>query len=568
MIPIIIGGALDPHSKELPTIVQSRDHHGSRHGIMSRLLSQTASTFHLDNYKHVGSGQDIDPDNEIYLETLLRKRNDLSNPLQFPPKNGGDAGEEIKLVTHIAPPLTKLHNEKCANISDPTYEDTRGKEWNTSPKTWVKRYGEDVSMYKWCKGGRAMEVPELERLMLLRSDRQIPNRAVSIITQLSIERLSMLEQQCAHWPHPISAVVYIPMVEGKISSTEDDNWNGERLIRGITAVEESYGRMKLSQCILDLEVVVEERCTFELATLYPTNALRNRALLLSRSDIVLLLDVDFVVDLSLTYVLEDEKKHIELTDMLSSAVAVVLPAFEAWDQGDRGKNIALTAVKEGKQYIAKKFMYNIVMGFHMAHYPQGHEPTLFWKWINTTEAYKVEHEIGFEPYILMAKKYVPYYDERFRGYYFNKVEQLLHVSSQLGLPFYVHPTSFVVHVPHAKAKTKWRTKRTGQKERNHVMFLDCLEDIKYKRFVPVTSFPHLCLPPDLQLATANAIQSGKQSSGAEAQVAMLTRMASEVQVTEEEHEMRKKQHMSLEMTRGHKKHQKAPSHQRNTNGAF
>lgn len=185
-------------------------------------------------------------------------------------------------------------------------------------------------------------------------------------------------------------------------------------------------------------------------------------------------------------------------------------------------------------YIAKKFMYNVVMGFHMAHYPQGHEPTLFWKWVNSTEPYQIQHETGFEPYILMLKEHVPYYDERFRGYYFNKVEQLLHISTQFELPFVVHPTSFVVHVPHPKAKTKWRTKRSGQKERNHAMFLDAMEDIKQKRFVPVTSFPHLCLPPEIQLSVAAAIEQGVQSQGAEEQVAMIRKFAHEVQVDDDD----------------------------------
>eukprot|EP00889_Picochlorum_renovo_P002712 jgi/Picre1/29742/NNA_005124.t1 len=260
--------------------------------------------------------------------------------------------------------------------------------------------------------------------------------------------------------------------------------------------------MQNSRCLIDIELVVEERCTFEQATLYPTNAVRNRALLMSRSDIVLLLDVDFVVDLSLAFDLENDKRHSELTDMLESGVAVVLPAFEAWDQEERGKKIALTA---------------------------GHEPTLFWKWINTTEPYGIKHEVGFEPYILMLKKHVPYYDERFRGYYFNKVEQLMHISTQFELPFVVHPSSFVVHVPHPKAKTKWRTKRSGQKERNHAMFLDALEDIKKHRFVPVTSFPHLCLPPDVQMALAESIEKSKQSQGAEEQISMLRKMARVVQ---------------------------------------
>jgi hypothetical protein len=159
----------------------------------------------------------------------------------------------------------------------------------------------------------------------------------------------------------------------------------------------------------------------------------------------------------------------------------------------------------------------------MSHYPQGHEKTNFWRWINTTEAYEVEYQIGFEPYILMARKFVPYYDERFRGYYWNKVQHLMHISMQNRFQFVIHPEAFVVHIPHRKPATKWRTRRSGQKERNHVMFLEALEDMKRRRFVPVTAFPHLCLPPALQLAAAEAV--GPEAA---AQAAALRAMAAAV----------------------------------------
>lgn len=516
------GGTFMFGFREKETTRVSRDARKKNTGIVSRWLSDTAATLHLHHFLESSNSEVALLGDDI--TKVLRIRDGLKNPLIRLPRESVD---EDDIQVHTAPPLIGIHLDKCASTD--TFMNSRGQEeLSISSRSWVKRYGDDVVQYRWCRGGKRAEVPDLERVLILRSSKNIPKRAVTIVTQLSIERLSMLEQQCAHWPHPIAAVVYIPMVQGKISSTEDDTWNGTSLDAGIDELKQYAERMKGSKCIIDIELVVEERCTFEQATLYPTNAVRNRALIMSRSDIVLLLDVDFVVDLSLAYDLENEQRSKELMDILLSGAAVVLPAFEAWDQGERGKNIALTAVQEGKKFIAKKFMYNIVMGFHMAHYPQGHEPTLFWKWINTTEPYHVKHETGFEPYILMLKEHVPYYDERFRGYYFNKVEQLLHISTQFGLPFIVHPSSFVVHVPHPKAKTKWRTKRSGQKERNHAMFLDAMEDIKMHRFVPVTSFSHLCLPPHIQLEIADTIEQGKQGQGAEEQVSMLRKMADAV----------------------------------------
>lgn len=489
---------------------------GAGAGII-RLLTETADAL------HIGDGTLSDEQAALLAEfgekatrgrDIWVRRDGLTNPLAQPP-NATDleaAGRADNIRRYTARTLNNLHRDKCRNETILPYNSATGKEWVTTSRAWVRSYGTHVSKYRWCRGGSDGEVPDLQQVMMLRSEKPRPQRAVTIVTQLSLERTSMLEQQCAHWPHPISAVVYIPLVRGKIFSAEDDDWMLAPLEKGVDAMRAFYERMRTSQCILDMEVVAEERCSNDAATLYPANAVRNRALLMAQSDVVLLLDVDFVVDLSLVRALEDDAENAELAAALEQGKALVLPAFEAWDQSDWGKKVALDAVKEGKQYIAQKFMYNVVMGFHMSHYPQGHEKTDFWRWINSTEAYEVDYQIGFEPYILMARKYVPYYDERFRGYYWNKVQHLMHINIQNQFTYVIHPHSFVVHVPHRKPTTKWRTKRSGQKERNHVMFLEALDDMKKDRFVPVTGFPHLCLPPEIQERVASVVGNEEQKA--------------------------------------------------------
>jgi hypothetical protein len=42
------------------------------------------------------------------------------------------------------------------------------------------------------------------------------------------------------------------------------------------------------------------------------------------------------------------------------------------------------------------------------------------------------------------------------------VQHLMHISLQHGFNFLVHPTAFVVHVPHKKPSTKWLTRKMGQ----------------------------------------------------------------------------------------------------------
>ncbi len=325
---------------------------------LSQRLSETAASLHLHQLHQLLESKNSEA--AILggdISKVLRIRDGLKNPLNELPidpgeidalRGGGHEEWERWIRVHKAPPLVTLYEEKCDLNDDEDRREKTGQGFVMSSRSWVRRYGDDVVKFKWCRGGKAEEVPQLERVLILRSNRILPQNAVTIVTQLSIERLAMLEQQCAHWPHPIAAVVYIPLVRGQISSTEDESWNGTSLEVGIEEVKKYAERMKASKCIIDIELVVEERCSFEQATLYPTNAVRNRALIMSRSNIVLLLDVDFVVDQSLALDLEDETRHGQLTDMLASGAAIVLPAFEAWDQSERGKKIALTAVIEGK----------------------------------------------------------------------------------------------------------------------------------------------------------------------------------------------------------------------------
>lgn len=519
-----IGSTQDADKKSLGTPPQvTSEAHGD--GGFMRILSETATAWTL--------GEQLSRDQAILMDRygdkafrghdVWMQQDAMSNPLILPPRDLEAAQDAENIQTFVPRKLTTLYREKCGNSTLLPYNGGTGREWVTSSRTWTRAYGQSVSKYRWCRGGSNIEVPELKRVLMLRSPKPRPERAVTVVTQLSLERASMLEQQCSLWPHPIAAVVYIPLLKGRIFSSEEGPWNLSPLEEGIAEMKAMHERLSAlpDGCVLDLEVVAEECCNKDIGSMYPTNAVRNRALHLASTEVVLLLDADFIVDLSLARTLEDPQKYEELVKLLSEKNAMLLPAFEAWDQGEWGKKVALEAVHNGKPYISSKFMYNVVLGFHMSHYPQGHEKTNFWRWLNSTEPYEVEYQIGFEPYIMLLKKFAPYYDERFRGYYWNKVQQLMHVSLQNSFKFIVHPQAFVVHAPHKKPSTKIRTRRSGQKERNHVMFLEALEDMKHDRFVPVTGFPHLCLPPDMQRAIAELVPTQQQQDA-------LKKMAHEV----------------------------------------
>lgn len=70
------------------------------------------------------------------------------------------------------------------------------------------------------------------------------------------------------------------------------------------------------------------------------------------------------------------------------------------------------------------------------------------------------YEEGYEPYVIVSRAFVPWYDERFVGYRKNKVVHLLYLSSS-GIQFVVHPRAFAVHSPHPRARTWKVTHKTG-----------------------------------------------------------------------------------------------------------
>ncbi len=52
---------------------------------------------------------------------------------------------------------------------------------------------------------------------------------------------------------------------------------------------------------------------------------------------------------------------------------------------------------------------------------------------------------GYEPYIISARKNVPWYDERFRGHGRDRIVQTLNMAGFVS--FAVHPTAYVVQQP-------------------------------------------------------------------------------------------------------------------------
>lgn len=80
------------------------------------------------------------------------------------------------------------------------------------PAEWRKRYGDEVSIFKWCREGLPEEVPQLQQVLKLESRKPRPARGLTVVTQLSLERFQMLENQCTTWP--LQAGIWVAVQAG------------------------------------------------------------------------------------------------------------------------------------------------------------------------------------------------------------------------------------------------------------------------------------------------------------------------------------------------------------------
>ena len=355
----------------------------------------------------------------------------------------------------------------------------------------------DSKLYQSCLLDSSAKLPALKKVHTWRSSKEVSEQSISLVTQLSLERMTMLRSQCNVWGDKISAVIYVPYLKDfGVISDDVKALNGSSLQDIAVFVDDFYQSLeKEAECSLDLQLVLEkfERWDDPNIGLYPFNAIRNRALMMVETEAVILLDADFLPSRQLSAMYKDnEDAYGELMQVLDTKTAFVLPAFETTNAGVDGTIVAKKCAMNGKDHVVTSWENGEVAGFQVAQYAAGHGPTKYEKWLASSDDYPINYAKGFEPYILIARKYVPWYDERFRGYSRNKIVHLTHLADQLGIHLRVHHDGFVVHSPHKKAATFSRTKETGQWDNLLDLYIKVRRDISLGEFVPVTSFAKSC----------------------------------------------------------------------------
>ncbi|XP_021495014.1 xylosyl- and glucuronyltransferase LARGE2 isoform X1 [Meriones unguiculatus] len=263
-----------------------------------------------------------------------------------------------------------------------------------------------------------------------------PPRAhdVTLVAQLSMDRLQMLEALCRHWPGPMSLALYLTDAEAQ---------------QFLHFVETSP--------VLSARKDVAYHVVYREGPLYPINQLRNVALAQALTPYVFLSDIDFLPAYSLY---DSLRASIEQLGSRRKA-ALVVPAFETLQYRfsfPNSKAELLTLLDAGSLHT-----------FRYHEWPQGHMPTDYPRWREAQAPYRVQWSADYEPYVVVPRD-CPRYDPRFVGFGWNKVAHIIELDAQ-DYELLVLPEAFSIHLPHAPSLdiSRFRSSPT---------YRDCLQALK------------------------------------------------------------------------------------------
>lgn len=287
------------------------------------------------------------------------------------------------------------------------------------------------------------------------------NVPLTIVTQLSLERLPQLDAQCKSYRGPISAALYIPLT-GSLEAQQ------AALEAAIRRAGDFHAKSELSNrsCALDVLLAYENWADQNGTLLFPLNILRNYARLQARTRLIALYDVDLLVSKTLWLHLSQNKSFVDWLLNLTSGTRhrleendppglLILPAFISLEQsklnvGHSPAHIAEMATLADKEDLLLMW-HKIIDRFDPSE--RGHNATQYERWMTSSDPYEVKYEFRYEPWVIGDRFAVKWYDYRFRGYGQNKIVHLEHLN-QSRFRFIVSPSAWLIHRPHSHAQTK------------------------------------------------------------------------------------------------------------------
>lgn len=263
-------------------------------------------------------------------------------------------------------------------------------------------------------------------------DSPVPLDSVSLVSQLTVDRLGALERMANVWQGPITAALYI------LRAVDVDR---ARAIISESPVLRRYATFVFVHAS-------SGAWAFDNLGLYPINTLRNIALNATKSEFGLFLDVDFITSCSAAEAYQVLASSGYDVMMRERKRVFVLPAFEVV-----GQSVGVDAMPRSKAALKHMVNDKLMQQVHANKYAPAHHATNFAKWFETSESYSILYEHEYEPYFVGRIADIPPWDERFVGYGYDKVVHVMTLAVQQ-FEIIVQPTLFVTHLDHGIAS--WR----------------------------------------------------------------------------------------------------------------
>jgi len=265
---------------------------------------------------------------------------------------------------------------------------------------------------------------------------QAAENSVTLVAQMSLDRLPMLEQILSHWSGPVSLALYLSDQESQVFLDHH-----------------AQSQVLTSRCDVGYHLVFKE------GKHYPVNFLRNLAMDQARTKYVFLSDVDFLPSLGSYSALQSSVRAL-LSDHPSRLL--VVPAFETTSY----TNLEFPSTKA---QLVKRLDLGEILTFRSREWPAGHRATNYPFWRSSTTPYTVTWQPDYEPYIVGSRD-MARYDTRFVGFGWNKVAHILQLHA-MGREFVVLPDVFMVHQPHSPSLDLVMFRNNGK-------YRNCLLDLK------------------------------------------------------------------------------------------
>ncbi|KAK4469711.1 hypothetical protein MN116_007235, partial [Schistosoma mekongi] len=238
---------------------------------------------------------------------------------------------------------------------------------------------------------------------------------VSLVSQLTFDRLGRLEELAARWYGPMSLALYLTDRETTL------------LIEFITNSPILQNRTNIGYHVVYVD-----------GKFYPINILRNIAIKYSITEFIFHIDIDFLPQQNMTDYIENSVNQHLIENTKSQNICLVVPAFETF------KTHLL--LPETKEDLLKSWETGEILPFRHKVWSAGHMSTNYSHWKYSNNDYEVQWSADYEPYIIVSR-YATKFDETFIGFGWNKASYIMALDA-LGYKFIVLANVFLIHLPH------------------------------------------------------------------------------------------------------------------------